>query len=188
VLLAADIGKICTVQRAFFGDEPAMPRYWFLTHVTGSGYGGLEHRENGARPAGPVLGELAGRADQAGDVHVVPAGVRHRHRRAGRVLADNGAGVRQPGALGHRQRVHVRAQGYGRSGSAPAQNPDDARMCYARLNFDSERAQMCRDDPGRADFAITEFRVLVDVAAPGDDPRLDCSYARLGRSAPSPGR
>lgn len=43
--LARDIGQICTVQRAFFGDEPAMPRYWFLTNVTAASYGGLEHRE-----------------------------------------------------------------------------------------------------------------------------------------------
>lgn len=46
--LAADIEKICTVQRAFFGHEPKMPRYWFLTHVTAAGYGGLEHRESTA--------------------------------------------------------------------------------------------------------------------------------------------
>ena len=46
--LAADIGKICSVQRAFFGNEPAMSRYWFMTNVTGSGYGGLEHRESTA--------------------------------------------------------------------------------------------------------------------------------------------
>ena len=46
--LAADLGKICTVQRAMFGHQPALPRYWFLTNVTGAGYGGLEHRESTA--------------------------------------------------------------------------------------------------------------------------------------------
>ena len=46
--LASDIEKICIVQRQFFGHEPAMPRYWFLTNVTASGYGGLEHRESTA--------------------------------------------------------------------------------------------------------------------------------------------
>lgn len=46
--LAADITKICAAQRAMFGGEPAMPRYWFLTNVTGGGYGGLEHRESTA--------------------------------------------------------------------------------------------------------------------------------------------
>ncbi|MES2682339.1 MAG: M61 family peptidase [Pseudomonadota bacterium] len=46
--LAADISRICTVQRTFFGNQPAMPRYWFLTNVTASSYGGLEHRESTA--------------------------------------------------------------------------------------------------------------------------------------------
>ena len=61
--LAADIAKICSVQRAMFGHEPAMPRYWFLTNVTGGGYGGLEHRESTAlvcaRKDLPILGEPA---------------------------------------------------------------------------------------------------------------------------------
>lgn len=61
--LAADITKICTVQREMFGHEPAMPRYWFLTNVTGAGYGGLEHRESTAlvcaRKDLPVPGETA---------------------------------------------------------------------------------------------------------------------------------
>jgi len=46
--LAADLERICTVQRAFFGNEPALPRYWFLTNVTPAGYGGLEHRASTA--------------------------------------------------------------------------------------------------------------------------------------------
>lgn len=46
--LAQDLARICSVQRAFFNDEPAMPRYWFLTNVTANSYGGLEHRESTA--------------------------------------------------------------------------------------------------------------------------------------------
>ncbi|MDP3856227.1 MAG: PDZ domain-containing protein [Stagnimonas sp.] len=46
--LAADLAKVCTVQREMFGHQPALPRYWFLTNVTGAGYGGLEHRESTA--------------------------------------------------------------------------------------------------------------------------------------------
>ncbi len=46
--LAADLALICSAQRAFFGHEPAMRRYWFLTHVTAASYGGLEHRESTA--------------------------------------------------------------------------------------------------------------------------------------------
>ena len=59
--LARDVAAICTAQRAMFGDEPAMPRYWFLTNVTANGYGGLEHRESTAlvcaRKDLPRLGE-----------------------------------------------------------------------------------------------------------------------------------
>lgn len=46
--LARDLSAVCSVQRAFFDGEPAMPRYWFLTHVTAGSYGGLEHRESTA--------------------------------------------------------------------------------------------------------------------------------------------
>lgn len=46
--LARDLARICTVQRELFGHEPAIRRYWFLTHVTASSYGGLEHRESTA--------------------------------------------------------------------------------------------------------------------------------------------
>lgn len=46
--LAQDLSKICGAQRAMFEHEPVMPRYWFLTNVTASSYGGLEHRESTA--------------------------------------------------------------------------------------------------------------------------------------------
>ena len=46
--LAADIARICHVQRELFGQEPAMHRYLFLTQVSGNGYGGLEHRTSTA--------------------------------------------------------------------------------------------------------------------------------------------
>ncbi|MCX7062557.1 MAG: PDZ domain-containing protein [Gammaproteobacteria bacterium] len=49
--LAADIGRVCHVQRELFGQQPQkaqMPQYLFLTQVTGNGYGGLEHRTSTA--------------------------------------------------------------------------------------------------------------------------------------------
>jgi predicted metalloprotease with PDZ domain len=42
--LARDAARICAAQRALFEHEPPLERYLFLTHVTGNGYGGLEHR------------------------------------------------------------------------------------------------------------------------------------------------
>ena len=46
--LAQDTGRICHAQRELFGQEPALPRYLFLTRVVGAGYGGLEHRASSA--------------------------------------------------------------------------------------------------------------------------------------------
>ncbi|MDR3418324.1 MAG: PDZ domain-containing protein [Nevskia sp.] len=46
--LAADLRRLCHVQRELFGQEPALHRYLFLTQVTGNGYGGLEHRASTA--------------------------------------------------------------------------------------------------------------------------------------------
>ena len=43
-----DLAKICHVEREMFGQEPAMDEYLFLTNVTGSGYGGLEHKTSTA--------------------------------------------------------------------------------------------------------------------------------------------
>jgi predicted metalloprotease with PDZ domain len=46
--LARDAAAICHAQRELFGQEPALPQYLFLTRVSGSGYGGLEHRASSA--------------------------------------------------------------------------------------------------------------------------------------------
>ncbi|HEX4872196.1 MAG TPA: PDZ domain-containing protein [Nevskiaceae bacterium] len=46
--VCADLARICGVQRRFFGDQPALDQYLFLTHVVAAGYGGLEHRSSTA--------------------------------------------------------------------------------------------------------------------------------------------
>jgi predicted metalloprotease with PDZ domain len=46
--LAADLRRVCHVQRELFGQEPALKQYLFLTQVTANGYGGLEHRASTA--------------------------------------------------------------------------------------------------------------------------------------------
>lgn len=46
--LREDLTRICAAQRALFGHEPALDEYLFLTQVTASGYGGLEHRSSTA--------------------------------------------------------------------------------------------------------------------------------------------
>jgi len=46
--LAADLRRVCHVQRELFGQEPRLRQYLFLTQVTANGYGGLEHRASTA--------------------------------------------------------------------------------------------------------------------------------------------
>ena len=46
--LTHDLRRICEVERALFGGEPALDRYLFLTQVVAAGYGGLEHRASTA--------------------------------------------------------------------------------------------------------------------------------------------
>ncbi len=46
--LRDDLTRICEVERDMFGGEPALDQYLFLTHVVGTGYGGLEHRSSTA--------------------------------------------------------------------------------------------------------------------------------------------
>lgn len=62
--LAQDLSKVCAAARELFDHEPALAQYLFLTHVVGSGYGGLEHRSSTAlicsrkdlpRPGDPSL-------------------------------------------------------------------------------------------------------------------------------------
>ena len=48
VRLAADLRRVCHVQRELFGQEPKLRQYLFLTQVTANGYGGLEHRASTA--------------------------------------------------------------------------------------------------------------------------------------------
>lgn len=46
--IAADLEKICHVERELFRQQPKLEQYLFLTNVTGGGYGGLEHRASTA--------------------------------------------------------------------------------------------------------------------------------------------
>jgi predicted metalloprotease with PDZ domain len=61
--LTRDLSRLCTHQIEFFGKPAPMPRYLFLLHATGEGYGGLEHRASSAliinRDALPRLHEKA---------------------------------------------------------------------------------------------------------------------------------
>ncbi len=66
--LARDLGRLCTHQIEFFGKSAPMPRYLFLLHAAGEGYGGLEHRASSAliinRDALPRVHEAAKYPDE----------------------------------------------------------------------------------------------------------------------------
>jgi hypothetical protein len=73
----------------------------------------------------------------------------------------------------HRQRVHVGAH---RDDRAPGARPSAGRRrpcAHLFLHLDAERAQVVRDDLRGAELAVAELRVLMEVAAPGDDLGLD---------------
>lgn len=73
--LAADLRRVCHVQRELFGQEPALKQYLFLTQVTANGYGGLEHRASTAlvcaRDALPRPGQSALRKGYRGFLGLV---------------------------------------------------------------------------------------------------------------------
>lgn len=61
--IAADLTRVCAVQRELFGQQPTLPQYLFLLRVVEQGYGGLEHCDSTAlicsRSALPRAGQVA---------------------------------------------------------------------------------------------------------------------------------
>lgn len=64
--MAGDLARICEAHIGLFGGPAPLPEYLFLLTVTGSGYGGLEHRASSSllasrddlpRPGDPGVGE-----------------------------------------------------------------------------------------------------------------------------------
>jgi len=71
--------------------------------------------------------------------------------------------------LGHGQRIHVRTQGDARPGLAALENADHAGMGDAGLHFQSEFFELIGDDFRRAEFAIAELGMRMDIATPARD-------------------
>jgi len=70
----------------------------------------LEDQDQRALPCVGVLGESSGGSQQAGDVHIVAAGVHNRHIVAVAIGSTRCAGIRQSGLFFHRQSVHIGTQ------------------------------------------------------------------------------
>jgi hypothetical protein len=92
---------------------------------------------------------------------------------AGVHLAGHGGGVGKPCVLQDRQRVHVGAQADDTARRMPCASLDHAH--HARLSdagcdlVAAEAAQLLGDERSRAMHVVEQFRVLVEVAAPGGD-------------------
>ena len=74
-------------------------------------------------------------------------------------------GERQVRDFLDRQRIHVGAQCYGRSGQRAFEDGDDASAGYTGFHFQAHRAKLFGDHFRRAFFGIAQFRMGVDIAA-----------------------
>ena len=157
-------------------------------------FGGLKDQLDRAGQLVLELREDRGRPEQDRHVVVVAARV-HDADFLAVPLRLRGGLERQIDLLGHRQRVHVRAQRHDRPRLAAAQHRDDASVGHAGRDLVAELLQFVGDDLGGAQFAIAQLGMLVKVAAPGHDLRgqllrqaIDLRNQRVWRLAAGDGR
>jgi hypothetical protein len=144
--------------------------------------GGLEHEQDLARQLGLHRRQRLGHAHQDRGMRVVAAGVHH----ADGLAAEGRRGLRrerQIAAFGHRQRVHVGAQRDARAGLAALEHRDHAGGGDAGLHLEAELAEVLRDQLRRANLAVAQFGMLVDVATPGQHLGLQALRLRVDLGA-----
>ena len=141
-------------------------------------FGRLEHEHHRAGQLGLHARQDFCRSEQDSRVPVVAAGMHDAHLLAA-VFGRRHRLERHVHLLGDGQCVHVGAQRDRRTGLAAAQDADHACVRDAGSHFEPHRAQLFGHDLGGADFAVAEFRVLVEVAAPGEDLRHGSGRGRL---------
>ena len=125
--------------------------------------GGLHDEHDGAAPAIAQRRELTRRRQLRGDVHVVAAGVHHRHLHSVAADLPDRRGARHARALLERQAVHVGAQQH-RGAVAVPQHADDARAADAFRDLHAgDCAQFLRHPCRRLRLVERELRVLVEV-------------------------
>ena len=85
--------------------------------------------------------------------------------------------------LGHRQRVHVGAEGDDGSGAPAFEHADDASAADTGADLDAELAQMVGDERRSARLLSGELGMLVHVSPPSDHTVVDRqrSVIDLGR-------
>jgi hypothetical protein len=143
--------------------------------------GGLEDELHRAGNALAHPREDFRHAHEDAGVGIVAAGV---HHAAAHVvpLGPHGALERDVDFLGDRQRIHVGAQRHHRTRQATPEHAHHARMRHLLAHLDAEGSQVVGDDLRGAHLAVAELGVLVEVAPPGDDLRLDPVGGRGDRS------
>ncbi len=138
---------------------------------------GLEYQQHFTRQILAHRHQRLGHAHQDAGVRVVATGVHHPDGLAavgGRGLG----GERQAGLFGYRQGIHVRTQRHPRSRLAALDDRGDAVESDAGLRLQAQLAQVRGDLRGGAFLAVGQFRVLVEVASPGQ--HLGLQVARGG--------
>jgi hypothetical protein len=113
-------------------------------------------------PAGGAAGQQLGGAEQAGDVHVVTAGVRHRHLVAVGVGSRDRAGIGQAGRLPYGQGIHVRPQQHRRALSV-AQHSHHARSADAGVDLIAALPEPVADLRGGLPLLVRQLRVLMQI-------------------------
>jgi hypothetical protein len=107
----------------------------------------LRHEDDRAAPAILQRCEHARRADQAGHMKIVPAGVHRRLVAAHQILDPRAARPGHAGLLLHGQSVHVAPHQHGRT-RAVFQHPDHAGVADLLGHLDAEGAQLLRHQRG----------------------------------------
>lgn len=150
--------------------------------------GRLGDQDQGAGPVGLARRQLAGRADQGGDVHVVAAGVHDGLLGPVGIDLTGGRGVGQAGVFQQRKAVHVGADHDG-GPVAVLQHRDDARAADAGGDLIAEGAQFLRHAGGGLDLHARQFGVAVEMIEQGAEVgvivglhrRLEPGVLRHGR-------
>ncbi len=124
--------------------------------------GRLADQENRAAPAVFMLSEPPGRADPAGHVHIVAAGVHHADLTALRVSCFDFACVGKPRLLNHGERVHVGTNKH--NGPPPVlDQPHDAEFPHVGRHLGAGPPQLGRQPGGGLHFSVRKLGMSMQI-------------------------
>ena len=138
--------------------EQAFLHHGLGTAVEAALLGRLEDQVQAAAEVA-VARQILGRAQQHGHMAVMAAGM-HAARDAAGMLGARG--------LLNRQCIHVGANAQAAAAIAVAQRADQACAAYAARDLVTPFGELARDEVGGAVLGKRQFRVLVQMAANGD--------------------